>query len=153
MAKSVLGYNTVNDSLVAMRSASAPANLSIIQVYAPAHPRSDEETEDFCGQQLQDLIDSNLAMACWYSWVTSMRKLVKHDASGIKHDASGSAAAGASQLCAVTSLGDGDVIIVMAKINTSRIEWRMQREKRMKLKTGSWIFSRKWTDNRKNALL
>jgi len=51
-----------------------------------------------------------------------MRKLVKHDASGIKHDASGSAAAGASQLCAVTSLGDGDVIIVMAKINTSRIE-------------------------------
>ena len=56
LAKSVIGYNAMNDRLLSVRIAARPVNLPIIQVYAPAHPATDDELEEFYGQ-LQELVE------------------------------------------------------------------------------------------------
>lgn len=56
IAKSVLGYNPVNDRIISIRIRGRPLNITLIQVYAPTTDAEEEDIEEFYGK-LQQVID------------------------------------------------------------------------------------------------
>ena len=56
MVSAVLGCRPVSDRLISIRFRSAPFNVTIIQVSAPASGHDGNEADNFC-QQLQEIID------------------------------------------------------------------------------------------------
>ena len=57
IAKSVLGYNPVNDRIIVLRLHAKPVNITIIQIYAPTSAAKDEVKDSFY-QELQHTLDS-----------------------------------------------------------------------------------------------
>jgi len=55
-ARSVLGYNLVNDRLISVRLKGHPVNTTIIQIYAPTSPADEENVEEFYGK-LEELVE------------------------------------------------------------------------------------------------
>ena len=55
--KAVLGYNPINDRIIAIRFKGKPINLTLIQVYAPTSAAPEQEREDFYGN-LQEAYDA-----------------------------------------------------------------------------------------------
>ena len=50
LAKSVLGYNPVNDRIILLRIQGRPLNITIVQVYAPTSAAEEKEKEEFYHQ-------------------------------------------------------------------------------------------------------
>ena len=57
LRKSVMSYNAVSSRIVTIRINARPANMSIIQIYAPTLDKDDEVHDEFY-EQLQDTIES-----------------------------------------------------------------------------------------------
>lgn len=55
-AKSVPGYNPVNNRIITLRINAKPINMIIIQVYASTNTASDDQIDDFYGN-LEDVLD------------------------------------------------------------------------------------------------
>ena len=56
MGSAVLGCRPVSSRLISIRLRTAPFNVTIIQVYAPASGHDDNEVHNFY-RQLQEIID------------------------------------------------------------------------------------------------
>jgi len=54
-ARTVLGYNPICDRIITLRIQAKPANLSMVQVYAPTAEADEKDHEEFYGK-LQDTI-------------------------------------------------------------------------------------------------
>lgn len=50
IAKTLMGYNAINDRMISIKIHSKPVNLNIIQVYAPTSDSNVEEIEQFYGE-------------------------------------------------------------------------------------------------------
>ena len=57
LAKTVMGYNPVNDRIITVRLQGHPTNVTIIQVYAPTTDAEEEDIDEFY-EQLQEVLDS-----------------------------------------------------------------------------------------------
>ena len=58
LRKSIMSYNAVDIRIVTISVKATPANMSIIQIYAPTLDKDDEVHDEFY-EQLQALLDSN----------------------------------------------------------------------------------------------
>lgn len=56
-AKSILGYNPVNERVITLRLKGKPMNLTLVQVYAPTSEASDQDMEEFY-EVVQDVLDN-----------------------------------------------------------------------------------------------
>lgn len=56
IAKTLVGYNLVNDKIITAWIQAKPNNISKYQFYAPTSTTTEEEIDDFYSQ-LQDVID------------------------------------------------------------------------------------------------